>query len=241
MPRFRPIKQFRVSNEVCEQLKQSILLGQFKVGDRLPAERDLAEEFKVSRVAIREALRALENSGFIVIRQGANGGAYVNELTFENITNAFLDLFLADKISILELYNVKLLIEPEIARLAALAITPEYAQRLNEALESEGPPATSLSEDIEKKTAVHYILAEMCGNRFLEVIFRSSMKLAYRVIEIISPDLHTFHPAGLHGTIVKAVLAGDPEAALSAMKKHVTEFGEFLIKMENTYREKKAQ
>ena len=65
----------RVSDEVFEQLKQSILLGQFKAGERLPAERDLAEEFQVSRVAIREALRNLENSGFINTRQGATGGA----------------------------------------------------------------------------------------------------------------------------------------------------------------------
>ena len=210
MLKFRPIRQFRVSNEVCEQLKQSILLGQFKAGDRLPAKRDLSEEFKVSHVAIQEALRALENSGFIVIRQGANGGAYVNELSFGNISNAFLDLFLADRISILELYNVKLLIEPEIARLAALRITPGYAHRLREALQSEELPTTSLSEDIEKKTAVHYILAEMCGNRFLEAIFKAAMKLTYKVIEIVSPDLHTFHPAGVHRPIVKAVLAGNP-------------------------------
>ena len=74
------------------------------------AERDLAEEFKVSRVAIREALRRLENSGFIVTRQGATGGAYVTDLTFEYLANAFLDLFLADKISIPELHRVRLLI-----------------------------------------------------------------------------------------------------------------------------------
>lgn len=240
MPSFRPIKQSRISSEVSEQLKQSILLGQFKAGDKLPSERDLAGVFKVSRVAIREALRSLENSGFIVIRHGANGGAYVNELTFGNITNAFLDLFLADKISILELYNMKLIIEPEIARLAALAITPEYAQRLIEAERSEELPATSLSEEIEKKTAVHYILAEMCGNRFLEAVFRSAMKLTYRVIEIVSPNLHTWHPAGIHRTLVEAVLAGDPGAASSAMKEHVIKFGEILIKMEKTYRKKKS-
>jgi GntR family transcriptional repressor for pyruvate dehydrogenase complex len=53
MPKFKPIRQFRVSEEVTEQLKQSILLGGFKAGDKLPSERDLAEQFQVSRVAIR--------------------------------------------------------------------------------------------------------------------------------------------------------------------------------------------
>jgi GntR family transcriptional repressor for pyruvate dehydrogenase complex len=240
MARFRPIKQFRVSEEVCEQLKQSILLGHFKAGDKLPSERDLVEEFQVSRVAIREALRALEKSGFIATRPGANGGTYVIELTFENITNAFLDLFLADKISIPELYQVRLLVEPEIARLAALAITPEYAQRLKKALESEEIPTTSLWEDIEMKTLVHYILAEMCGNRFFEAILRSSMKLTHRVIEVVSPKPYTLHPAGMHRPIVEAVCAGNQEAAFSTMKEHAIEFGEILINMEKTYREKKA-
>jgi DNA-binding FadR family transcriptional regulator len=237
--RFRPIKQFRVSQEVCGQLKQSILQGQFKAGDRLPSERDLVEEFQVSRVAIREALRALENSGFIVTRQGVNGGAYVTELTFGQIANAFLDLFLADKISIPELYQVRLLVEPEIARSAALAVTPEYAQRLKEAMQLEELPTTSLLQDIEMKTAVHYILGEMCGNRFFEAILRSSMKLTHRIIEVVSPEPYNLHPAGMHRPIVEAVLAGDPEAAYSVMKKHSIEFGEILVKMEETYRKKK--
>ena len=240
MPSFKPIRQLRVSEEVAGQLKQSIHLGHFKAGDKLPAERDLAEEFKVSRVAIREALRRLENSGFITTRQGATGGAYVTDLTFEYLANAFLDLFLADKISIPELHRVRLLIEPEIARLAALAIRPEYAQRLEKALQSEELPTSSLPEDIKMKTAAHYILAEMCSNRFFEAIIRSSMKLTHRLIEVVNPNPYTLHPAGLHRPIIEAVLSGDPEAAFLAMKKHAIEFGEILMNMEDTYREKKS-
>src|SRR4030043_628031 len=140
MARFRPIGQLRVSEEIVVQLKQSILLGHFKPGDKLPAERDLADEFRVSRVAIREALRALENAGFLVTRQGANGGAYVTDLNFENLVKTFLDLFMANKISITEKNQMRLLIEPEVARLAASRITPEFAQQLKEALEAEELP-----------------------------------------------------------------------------------------------------
>ena len=177
MSRFKPIRPVRVSDEVFEQLKQSILLGHFKSGERLPTERDLAEEFQVSRVAIREALRNLENSGFISTRQGATGGAFVTELTFDHLARSFLNLFLAEKISLPEFYKVRLLIEPEMARLAAARITPEYAQRLKEALEEEERPIHSLEEDFDRKTAVHFILAEMCGNRFFEALVRSLMEL----------------------------------------------------------------
>jgi len=237
---FRPVRQLRVFEEITAQLKQSILVGHFKPGDKLPTERELVEQFQVSRVAIREALRTLENTGFIVTRQGMNGGAYVTELSFEFLANAFVDLFLADKISIPELHRVRLIIEPEIAKLAALAITPEYAKRLMEALEAEEVPAPSLPEDIRIKTVVHYILAEMCGNRFLEAIVRSSMKLTHTLIEMVNPDPYTMHPAGMHRPVVEAVVAGDPEASSIAMYKHTVEFGETLIKMEKAYREQKS-
>lgn len=240
MPRFKPIRPVRISAEVAEQLKQSILLGQFKAGQRLPSERDLAEEFQVSRVAIREALRSLENSGFINTRQGATGGAFVTDLTFDHLARSFLDLFLAEKISLPEFYKVRLLIEPEMARLAAGRITPEYARRLKEALEEEERPIHSLEEDFERKTAIHFILAEMCGNRFFEALVRSLMELTNRVVEAGDPDFHFIHPAGMHRPIVEAVLTGNPQKAALAMKKHASEFGKILIAREQAFRRKQS-
>lgn len=240
VPRFKPIKQFRISEEVAEQLKQSIVSGHFKPGEKLPSERDLSEQFQVSRVAIREALRTLGNSGFITTRQGSTGGAYVTDLTFEYLVNAFLDLFLSDKISIPELHYVRLFIEPEVARLAASNITPEYAQKLKEALDIEELPITSLSVDVDRKQKVHFILAEMCGNRFFEALMRSLLKLTKKVIEAVNPDPDYVHPTGMHLSVVEAVVAGNAEAASEAMKKHTIDFGENFIKMERTYREKNS-
>ena len=240
MPRFKPIKQLRISEEVAEQLKESIVSGHFNPGEKLPPERDLAEQFQVSRLAIREALRKLEHAGFIVIRQGVTGGAYVTDLTFEYLVNAFLDLFLSDKISIPELYHVRLLIEPEVARLAASNTTPEYAQRLKEALDIEELPITSLSADVDRKQRVHFILAEMCGNRFFEALMRSLLGLTKEVVEAVNPDPDYVHPKGMHRSVVEAVVAGNAEAAAEAMKKHTIDFGENFIKMERTYREKNS-
>ncbi len=236
MPKFKPIKQTRVSEEVAEQLKQSILGGDFKAGDKLPSERELMEEFQVSRVAIREALRLLEKMGFIETRQGATGGAYIIELSFENLVNAFLDLFLADKISVPELCNVRTLIEPEVARLAAKNITEEYKEKLLQIIEHEELPVTSMAEDIDVKTMAHSVLAEICGNRFLEALVKSLMRVTRKLIEEVSPNITSLHPAGMHRPIVEAVINQDPDRAAETMRIHAVEFGAIMMDMEKTYR-----
>lgn len=245
MPRFKPIKQSRVSEEVAEQLKQSIIMGEFKEGDKLPSERDLANEFQVSRVAIHEALRSLESSGFIVTRQGPTGGSYVTELTFESSVNAFRDLYIAEKISIAEVHHVRRVVEAEIASLAARNITPEYAQRLRDALEAEELPIETLSDDITSKMAVHFILAEMSGNRFLEALERSLMglmRIAVEAFALVSGEqnLFTLHPDGMHRPLIEAVIAGDAEKAAAAAKDHAIKYGENLGRAEKLYREKKS-
>jgi len=237
MPNFKPIKQPRISDEVFHQLKESILSNGFKAGDKLPPERGLADQFQVSRVAIREAIRTLENAGFLEIRQGSTGGAYVTDLTFEQLASACLDLFLANKISIHELHSVRILIEPEVTRLATLNANPESNQSLLEAFEAEHPPGASLKEDIASATKVHFILAEMCANRFLEAIVNSVIKLNATILEEMKPDPpYIIHPPGSHRPIVDAVLAGDSEAAVEAMRNHALIFYENLVNLEKDYR-----
>ena len=236
---FKSVKQPRISEEVFNQLKEAILSHDFTAGDKLPSERELAEQFQVSRVVIREALRALENAGFLTIRQGSTGGAYVTDLKFEQLANSCLDLFLANKISIPELHQVRILIEPEVARLAALNVTAEMSDRLVKAYESEHPPGAPLSEDIASATTVHFILAKMCGNRFLEALVNSLLKLSKNILEEIGPNPpSSIHPPGLHGPIVKAVVAGDPGAAAEAMKNHGIIFYQNLVNLEKAYRER---
>lgn len=242
MPRFKPIRQPRISEEVFQQLKEAILSGEFKAGEKLPSERELAEQFQVSRVAIREAIRTLENAGFVTIRQGATGGAFVTDLTFEQLASACLDLFLANKISIHQLHQVRILIEPEVARLATLNADEESRRRLQEAFEGEHPPEATLTEDISSATKVHFVLAEMCGNPFFEAIVNSLIKLNASILEEIKPDPpYSIHPPGFHKPIVDAVLAGDPEAATLAMKDHAESFYKNLIRIEKEYRKKRQQ
>lgn len=238
MDRFKPIKQFRISEEVLSQLKESILLGKFKSGEKLPSERELTDEFQVSRGVIREAIRALEITGFVELRQGPTGGAFITDLSFDHVGNAFLDLFLANKVSIPELADVRYYLEPEVARLAALNATGEDKKRLIAAQEDEFLTVATTVDRITQLQKVHHVIAESCQNHFYEAISKSMLQLTFEVVEAVDPDHDALHEQGEHKQIIDAILDADAEAARLAMKTHMGKFCKSLSEMETAYRQK---
>jgi GntR family transcriptional regulator, transcriptional repressor for pyruvate dehydrogenase complex len=238
MQQFRPVKQSRVSEVVLSQIKEAILSGQYKPGQKLPSERELTETFQVSRGVIREAIRVLEVTGFVITRKGNSGGAFITNLSFDYIGSAFLDLFLANKISIPELAKVRHHIEPEIARLAARGITEDGARKLSEAQEAEFIPPSDYPDRIARHQRVHHLLAEMCGNHFFEAISKSMLHLTKEVVEAVEPDHKALHLSGEHAAVVEAVISGDEDRAAEAMRVHLDKFCRSLGKMEQAYRKK---
>jgi len=228
---FEPIKKAKATDEVLAQLKEAILSGVYKEGDKLPSERELTEQFNVSRGVVREAIRALQVTGFIEKRQGPLGGAFVKEITFGLLNTGFADLYFSDKLTISEVVQVRQIIEPEIARLAALNINNSYMEKLIIALEEERQPYASEDDLMKKLTAVHFILAEMCNNRLFQGLITAIISLTRRIIRAKVQDLLSLHGAGEHDEIVKAVLIGDPEAARKAMTRHTQTFGDRFLQL----------
>lgn len=239
MANFKPIKNARVFEDVLMQLKEAILLGMYKSDDKLPSERELTQEFQVSRGVIREAIRALELSGFVIMRQGPTGGAFVTDLSFNQVGNAFLDLFLAGKLSMAEVAEVRSHTEPKVAKLAALNITPAYAKMLEKAEEQEFVTPKSYGERIDRLTEVHHLFAQICGNHFFEAIVNSMLKLTKEVVLEVEPDDHeALHNPGEHRAIIEAVIAGDGDSASREMEQHLSHLSEGLIAMERIYRQR---
>ena len=238
MTNFKPIKTSRVFEDVLIQLKEAILLGIYKSGDKLPSERELTFQFQVSRGVIREAIRALELSGFVAMRQGPAGGAFVTDLSFNQVGNAFLDLFLANKLSMAEVAQVRSHTEPKVAELAAQNITPAYAKLLENAEEQEFVTPKSYGERIVRLTEVHHLLAQICGNHFFEAIVKSMLKLTKEVVLEVEPDHESLHNPGEHHSIIKAVIKGDGETASREMEQHLQRLSESLIGMEKIYRQR---
>jgi GntR family transcriptional regulator, transcriptional repressor for pyruvate dehydrogenase complex len=238
MTSFKPIKTSRVFEDVLIQLKEAILLGAYQSGDKLPSERELTLQFQVSRGVVREAIRALELSGFVVMRQGPAGGAFVTDLSFNQVGNAFLDLFLSNKVSMAEVAEVRSHVEPKVAQLAARHITPAYQRQLQDVEKEEFIPPVSYEDRIHKLTEVHRVLAQICGNHFFEAIVRSMLKLTTEVVLAVEPDHEALHNPGEHHAIIEAVIRGDGESSAREMEQHLKRFSNSLIEMEKIYRER---
>ncbi|MEW5909441.1 MAG: FadR/GntR family transcriptional regulator [Thermodesulfobacteriota bacterium] len=233
---FRSVKQNRIAVEIVNQLKGAILSGRYKPGERMPTERELTEQFQVSRVVVREALRELEIKGMVKIFQGPAGGAYVTDLSFDQLKNALLDLFLYNKLSVEELIHVRILIETEIARLASMHVNPGFIRRLEEAFDAESFEDLSHADFVSNRLMVHEILAEMCGNRLLKGIASSLFKLTGELIQEVKPPRKIIHRRQEHADIVQAVIRKDAEGAAEAMKRHLESVGGKLIRLEAAYR-----
>jgi DNA-binding FadR family transcriptional regulator len=235
---FMPVKQNRIAVGIVNQLKAAILSGRFRPGERLPTERELTEQFRVSRVVVREAVRELEIKGLVKILQGPAGGAYVTDLSPDHLNSAFLDLFLYNKVSVAELIQARLLIECEIARVAATCVTAESARRLQAALDAERGDSASHAEFVSNRMMFHYLLAELSGNRLLQAIASALFRLTGDVILEVKPVRKVIHRPEEHTEILNAVLDHDSDAAAQAMKRHLESMGQRLARLEGAYRKK---
>lgn len=240
MASFKPVKQSRISEEVLGQLKKAILSGGYQPGGKLPSERELCEQFQCSRVVVREAIRALEMTGFVRLRQGPSGGAFVQELTLEHLSSAFMDLFLANKLSARELLGVRSHIEPEVARLSALNPDKKDRKRLEKAFKDEHTGTLTHAQWVSRNLEIHYILSRMCKNRFYEAIMTPLLDLTLEMVLVVKPSHKVIHEHSEHEAIVDAVVSGDSEKAAQAMVEHIDKVGASLIELEDSYREKKG-
>lgn len=240
MYRFNPVKTLRISENITTQLKNAILSGGFKPGEKLPSERELTGTFQASRVVVREAIRTLELAGFVSIRQGPRGGAYVQRLGYERLTEYYTDLFLAGELSVRELVQARVHLQPEIVRLAAENINTKSAAGLKEALASEKIPARRHTDWVRRNMTTDYALMKMGGNRLFQAMLDPLLRLTQEIVLVVKPRRTIIHDPREHEAIVEAVLSGDGQRAAQAMRNHIENVGRSLVNLEEDYRRRKG-
>lgn len=232
---FNSVKSNKVSEHIIQQIRTAIFEGQLKPGDKLPPERELIKNFAVSKATLREALRSLEVLGFLEIRKGASGGAFVTEVDLKKARDCFTNFLHFKNLSLEDLTEVRLLLESYIAEKAAATITEEDLTRLKKLIdESEyvlkhDIPVESRKNEIE----FHWIIASITGNPILVFILDFVENLLVDTKEILQPG-KTFSPKvqKAHKRIYKALLDKDAKKARSEMIKHVGEVERDLIALQ---------
>src|ERR671933_85501 len=122
----------RAFHAIVDQIRADVFAQRRRPGDRLPSEAMLAEQFGVSRMGVREALRVLELQGLVEVRHGYAGGVFVAEPDGTALLGALEDSLRQGQVAADELYQARLLVEPAVARLAAERVPDALAEQLDD-------------------------------------------------------------------------------------------------------------
>jgi GntR family transcriptional repressor for pyruvate dehydrogenase complex len=222
---FTSTRRERVSSEILRQLKSAILAGRLKPGDKLPSEKQLAQQFQSSRGSVREAIRALEQAGLLVVRPGAGGGATISDGDLRHVTDSLSTLMRLGGVSIHHLTEVRLILEPRIASLAAQRVTDAELARMKAYI---GKHADAIAAGRLHATAdlgFHRMLAEAAKNPLLLLLATSMADwMVEEVVARLQMDAATNRSnLAFHRRIYAALARRDQEGASRLMLAHVTE------------------
>lgn len=217
-----PIKKTRVSDEVFKQLYAMIRNGTYQTGDSLPNERVLSEQFQVSRASVREALRTLETMGMIESLVGVSGGNFVKKVDIETIISPFIDFIHSEQQTLLEIMEYRLVLETEIARIAAERRTDDDLIRIRKSLELMEQSVKEGGIGLLGDNTFHEEISRATHNQMFVHMLSVAKTLLSKTRET-SLSLKGVPETGIkhHWAIFRAIEAGDPEKAANAMRNHL--------------------
>jgi GntR family transcriptional regulator, transcriptional repressor for pyruvate dehydrogenase complex len=216
-------RQNRVSEAIVHRIKKQISEGRLRAGHKLPAEREMARQFKTSRVSVREAYRSLEDLGVLRIRRGADGGAFIATLDHEPVLRSLSLVLGLGKTSHRELTEARMLIEPPIARLAAMRARKEDIVRLERVLIEE-EEETARGRFRPTQSQFHRSVADCARNLPLIVLMNALADLTADVASSLDVTARTRHRSKncqYHRQIFEAIRQHDAQAAYTIMAEHV--------------------
>jgi len=228
---FEPVKNQRISDEILHQIRDAVLSGKFQVGDRLPNERALAEQFAASRTSVREALRGLEQTGVIFIKKGVNGGVFVADPDHRLVSRPFQTLLQLRKVTMDNIVEARLIFEPEAARLAAQRAEPEDLEEMRQVIEKMSGAVESGEPPSSFDLKFHKLIARAARNPILEMLSESMLEVASQVITDLQPSIEVLkHVVDRHREVFEAVQKRDGELAFSVMSNHIIDVRNRLAK-----------
>lgn len=230
---FEPIQTRRTFEEICERIRDRIATGELKPGDKLPAERDLAQQLGVGRNALREALRSLEIAGILELRKGVKGGAFIRTGDTGRMDAVVRDMFSLGSISLPELTEARIHVQDLVVRLACERATEKDFAALEavidrtEAMTDEG----RYLDRVECSRDFYRLLGAATRNAVLDMMVQS-------ITEILMQFVYARVAAGgkaqprlvqKRRAFVAALRARDADEAARLMRTHLESVHRMLL------------
>lgn len=220
---FTPVKNQKVYEVVIEQIKEMIKTGKLKKGDKLPPERELVEQLKVSRTSIREALRSLEILGLVETRHG--DGNFIKRSFDDSLLEPISLMFMLEESSPKDILELRMVLETETTVLAAKRISTDELKEIKIIIDKF--KATSDEKfNTELDVEFHHKIAQTSKNLLLVNILSATSVLIDTFIsnaryEIIKKEENKEKLVNQHEEIYRALLNKDELKAKEAMRKHL--------------------
>ena len=208
----KPVRM-SLSAQVVNEIERHIKEGVWKVGDKIPAEPELVEQFGVSRNTLREAIQALIHAGMLEAKQG--DGTYI-------VSNDRLSAIISKKMNnadIIEILEVRNLIEKEVARKACLKASEEQINELSRYFELRNRAYEDWQDAIKADMDFHLYIAEIAGNKLLSDLYKSMYFNLSTLIEVYFQETKYHKQDELHRGLFEAIKARDAEGAAEVIAK----------------------
>src|SRR3954469_3135499 len=225
---FAPVSTRRTFEEAVEQIADKVRSGELHVGDRLPPERELAAQMRISRPTLREAVKALAEAGVLEVRRGQSGGIFVaSELVPRELLRSRQEIRFGEVAGVLE---ARRLLEPRVAQLAAVHATDEDFAVMSQTIERQRELAASddflRHEDLFLQLDMKFHLALARATRNATIV--ALMRTLLRQLEI-ARDMAMHAPLvpewtiDIHSRTLAAVRAADFELIETVMDEHLAQ------------------
>jgi GntR family transcriptional repressor for pyruvate dehydrogenase complex len=221
---FNPIRQLRASGEIVSQIERKILGGELKVGVRLESERELAEQFGVSRITLRDALRILEARGLVHVKIGSGGGTFVSATNLDEVAESISTMIQLHRMTFSRVAEARTVVETATCGLAAERADAAALAKIEQCVQRGRTVVQEPTSHTEVSVDFHVAVADAAGNELL-----SATVAAYRdhLIQIVR-DMREVRSAraaqDAHEDIFKAIRAHDAETARRLMLAHLQDF-----------------
>ncbi|MBN9430083.1 MAG: FadR family transcriptional regulator [Burkholderiales bacterium] len=222
---FEPIQTRRTFEEICERIRARISAGQLKPGDKLPAERELAQQLGVGRNALREALRSLEIAGIVELRKGVKGGAFIRAGDPARMDAVVQDMFSLGSITLAELSETRMHVQDLVVRLACERATEEDLQAL-EAIIDRTEAATKSGQflvRVECSRDFYRALGAATHNALFAMMMQSVTEVLMRFVYARVASGGKPHPrlVETRRRFLAALRARDADLATRLMRTHL--------------------